>query len=157
MEAPVYCQGITLPPPSLCIEPLIPPLPPEPIKELPPEPEIVEPVWSCGVAQEDSDPKPGDFIFVEEEPHPTNMMDLIDCIKYPGYLSQAEITGAVVVRILVDEYGHYRKHIIIRQAHPALAKAVEACIDQLQFTPAIQGKQPIKFWVNVPFTFRTYE
>lgn len=108
------------------------------------------------VVQEDSDPQPGDFVFVEEEPRPVNMTDLVSCIKYPSYLSQAEITGGVTVRILVDELGHYRKHIVINQAHPALAKAVEGCIDQLQFTPAIQGKQPIKFWVNVPFKFQTY-
>lgn len=49
MEAPVYYQGIALSAPGRCAGPPIPPPSPEPVKELPPEPEIVEvpEVWGC--------------------------------------------------------------------------------------------------------------
>lgn len=107
------------------------------------------------VIQEETIPGPGDWVQVDEEPKPVNMQDLVSCIKYPNYLSQSDIKGGVVVRILVDEFGHYQQHKVINQSHPALAKAVETCIDELLFTPAIQGGKPIKFWVNVPFRFQT--
>ncbi|MBU1920010.1 energy transducer TonB, partial [bacterium] len=33
-------------------------------------------------------------------------------------------------------------------------EAVEAVIGKWQFTPAIQGRQPVAVWVNIPFSFR---
>ena len=79
----------------------------------------------------------------------------LDCqqIGYPSIAQDADIQGRVVVRILVDKYGRYRKHKVIKKIHPILAEAVEKEIDGLRFTPAIQAGKPIPFWVNVPFNF----
>ena len=75
-------------------------------------------------------------------------------IGYPDIARDANIQGQVVVRVLVDEKGNYRKHKMIKKVHPILADAVEQNLSKLKFSPAIQGNKPIKFWVNIPFRFK---
>jgi protein TonB len=94
------------------------------------------------------------FIFAEEEPKPVNMDDVRRAIGYPQIARDAGIEGTVVVRVLVDEQGAYRRHKILNSVHPILQKAVEQKIGMLTFTPAIQGGKPIQFWVNIPFNFK---
>ncbi len=102
---------------------------------------------------QDEDPKVDDFVFVSEEPKTLNMDDVRKLIGYPDIARDAGIEGMVVVRVLVDEQGNYRKHKMIKKIHPILADAVEKNLHKLKFTPAIQGSKPIKFWVNIPFRF----
>ncbi len=102
----------------------------------------------------EQEPDINEFIFAEEEPKPVNMADVQKLIGYPQIARDAGIEGNVVVRVLVDKRGNYDKHKIITQVHPILTKAVEEHINKLQFTPAIQGGKPIKFWVNIPFNFK---
>ncbi|WNJ16703.1 energy transducer TonB [Pontibacter sp. G13] len=94
------------------------------------------------------------FVFAEEEPTPVNMDEIKQLVGYPQIARDAGIQGSVVVRVLVDKKGKYKRHKIINQVHPILAKAVEKHIDKLSFTPAIQGGKPIQFWVNIPFNFK---
>ncbi len=101
----------------------------------------------------DTDPNPNDFIIVEEEPRPVNMDDIKKLIGYPAMAKEAEIEGKVIVRVLVDKTGKYRKHVVLKDPHPILTKAVEKSLGNLQFTPGIQGGQPIKVWVTIPFDF----
>ncbi|WNJ16704.1 TonB family protein [Pontibacter sp. G13] len=101
----------------------------------------------------DSEPDPQAFIFADEEPIPVNMDEVKQLVGYPPIAKDAGIQGAVVIRVLVDKKGKYKKHIVINSAHPILAKAVEKRIEVLNFSPAIQGGKPIQFWVNIPFTF----
>jgi len=100
------------------------------------------------------EPGINDLIFVQKEPAPVNMSDIRKSIGYPQIARDASIEGMVVIRILVDKSGNYKKHKIIKQAHPMLAKACEKHVGKLKFTPAIQGGKPIQFWVNVPFRFK---
>ena len=108
------------------------------------------------VVIEESEPEPdfNEFVFVSQEPEPINMDDVKELIGYPEVAREANIEGKVVVRILVGKDGKYLKHRIIKKAHPMLAEAVGNHISKLKFTPALQGNQPIKFWVNVPFNFQ---
>ncbi|MEL6628002.1 MAG: energy transducer TonB [Bacteroidota bacterium] len=103
------------------------------------------------VVIESRDPGPGTFVHVEEEPAPINMDQL--GITYPQIARDANIKGIVVMRILVDKKGNYKKHIVINAVHPLLTRAVEEKIGNLRFSPAIQGGRPIPFWVNIPFNF----
>ena len=102
----------------------------------------------------DNEPKIDEFISVEQEPAPVNMDDIQKLIGYPQIARDAGIQGQVVVRVLVDKKGRYSKHRIVKEIHPILAEAVEKHISKLNFTPAIQGGRPIKFWVNIPFNFK---
>ena len=74
-------------------------------------------------------------------------------IGYPQIARDAGIEGRVIIRVLVDEHGNYVRHRVISSVHPMLTKACAEHLAELQFTPAIQGGRPIKFWVNIPFMF----
>ncbi|MEL6654741.1 MAG: energy transducer TonB, partial [Bacteroidota bacterium] len=99
-------------------------------------------------------PKPGDFSSPDEEPKPINMKEISDLITYPQLMRDAGVEGTVVLRVLVDKSGYYKKHLVLNSPHPVLSREVESHINKLKFTPAIQGKRPIYFWVNIPFTFK---
>ncbi|MEM6801112.1 MAG: TonB family protein [Bacteroidota bacterium] len=101
----------------------------------------------------DKDPPPGVFQSVDAEPVPINLRDIQKLVGYPSVAQQAGIQGKVILRILVDKQGRYKKHIMQRSDHPLLSEPVEKHISKLKFTPAIQGSRPIKFWVNIPFNF----
>ncbi|MDB4285909.1 TonB family protein [bacterium] len=105
------------------------------------------------VIEEEKLPNEKDFIFVSEEPSPVNMEEIRKLIGYPELARDAGIEGQVVVRVLVDKFGKYRKHKVIKRIHPILAEACEKQLPKMRFTPAIQGGDPIHFWVNIPFKF----
>lgn len=111
----------------------------------------------ASIAQSDTtnqEPDITSFIVASQEPTPVNMNDIRTAIGYPAEAIEQDIEGQVVVRVLVDEKGAYVKHKTIKKGHPILAEQVEKHIDKLKFTPAIQEDNPIKFWVNIPFSFK---
>lgn len=105
------------------------------------------------VLKEDMEPEVNEFLFVDEEPTLLNIRDIRQQIGYPKVARDAGIEGTVVVRVLVDKKGNYKRHRVVKTPHPLLNKAVENQIHNLRFTPAIQGSAPADFWVNVPFKF----
>ena len=110
------------------------------------EPQEVQPV--------NDDPDPYAFVIAEEQPKAVNMDEIKKLIGYPTMAREAEIEGKVTVRVLVDKTGRYKKHIVLKDPHPILTKAVEKKLNKLQFTPGIQGGNPIKVWVTIPFDFK---
>lgn len=106
-----------------------------------------------GVIEEDKEPGIEDFIFVSQNPEPINMDEVKKLIVMPELAVNIGLEGEVLVRILIDKEGLYRRHKVIKKVHPLLAEAVEKQIHKLKFIPAIQGDQAIMFWVNVPFRF----
>ncbi|MEM9983766.1 MAG: energy transducer TonB [Bacteroidota bacterium] len=105
------------------------------------------------VIVEQTRPGFGDFVHVDEEPVPLNMLDIQKAISFPQMARDANIHGTVVFRVLVDKQGNYVEHRTINSAHPLLEKAVTPHLGDLEFSPAIQGGKAIAFWVNIPFTF----
>jgi len=104
-----------------------------------------------------TEPGPKDFVSVDQRPNPVNLQDIQKLVGYPTIAQQSNIEGKVLMRILVDKQGRYQKHIVSNSAHPILTEAIEKHISKLMFTPAIQGNRPIKFWVNVPFSFTLFK
>lgn len=105
------------------------------------------------VIGEESEPSSNIVVIPDEAPVPVNMKKVWSQAKYPRILSQNGEEGIVVMRILIDEEGNYVKHKVLNSAHPLFTQEVEKLVDQLRFTPAIQGGKGIKFWVNLPFRF----
>lgn len=103
---------------------------------------------------DEEEPSPDDFIMVTQEPSPLNMEEVSRLIGYPKAASKKNIQGQVVIRVLIDKEGNYKRHTVVRKAHPLLQNAVEAHITKLKFSPAIQGDEPIMFWVNIPLNFK---
>jgi protein TonB len=96
---------------------------------------------------------PNEFVLLEKEPTPVNLDQVKSLIGYPPMAKEAEIEGRVIIRIQVDKNGQYVKHIVIKDPHPILTKAVTDKISALSFTPGIQAGKPIKVWVTIPFNF----
>lgn len=85
---------------------------------------------------------------------PLNYNTVLESIAYDARAVQAGLEGMVLVRVLVDEHGHYYDHEIIHGAHSILIEAVEKKIHHLQFPhPELQGKS-VSALVTVPFRFR---
>lgn len=99
-----------------------------------------------------AEPKPGDW-FAGEEPRPINMDEFKKIVGYPAMAREAGIQGKVTVRVLVDELGFYKKHIVLKDPHRILTKRVEQKLNALRFTPGIQGKEPVQVWVTIPVDF----
>jgi|GEM_PF-3150674 len=89
-----------------------------------------------------------------KEPEVTNMAQVRRLIGYPSEAKQEGIQGTVLVRVLVDEDGRYVKHKVVKEGDPLLAEAVEQHVEKLRFKPALQGEEPVKFWVDIPFRFK---
>jgi len=100
-----------------------------------------------------TDPEEEDVIFVEKEPKPLNLTRVRNLIGYPEEAKKAGIEGVVILRVLLTTDGSYKRHIVVNQGHPILLEACEQYISEVQFTPAIQNRKPVKFWINVPFWF----
>lgn len=109
------------------------------------QPELREP--------EPQEPDIDAFVAVEKEPAPVNMDALKKSMGYPPIAREANIQGSVVVRVLVDKFGNYSKHKVLRSPHQSLTKVVEDNIKMLKFTPGIQAGKPIPCWVTVPVRF----
>lgn len=84
---------------------------------------------------------------------PLNYQEIKEAIGYPLLAKEGGIEGDVTLKILVNEDGCYAKHIVLKQVHPILLKAVEKQIRKLCFSPAIQGNNIVKYWTTVPFKF----
>lgn len=102
---------------------------------------------------DDDGPGVGEFILLEKEPAPVNMDELKQLIGYPPMALEADIEGKVTLRVMVDKHGDYVKHVVLKDPHPILTKAVTDKIHHLKTTPGIQAGKPIKVWVTLPFNF----
>ena len=91
------------------------------------------------------------FVPVNKRPTPVNMEEIRALIHYPE--PAREVEGEVILKVKIDKEGNYVKHIVLKPLHPILLREVEKNISKLRFTPAIQGNQPVEFWMVVPFKF----
>lgn len=115
-------------------------------KECPPS-EVVLPT------EPNDEPPMNGWVLLEKEPQPVNLDELKHLIGYPPMAVEAEIEGRVTLRVLVDKYGNYVKHAVVKDPHPILTRAVTEKINLLKMTPGIQAGKPIKVWVTLPFNF----
>jgi hypothetical protein len=95
-------------------------------------------------------PEPTAFIVRLREPSPLNL----DSLRMTVGMCETcwEIEGKVVFRILVDENGHYVKHIVLKTPHQMMTNVFEPIIPHIRWTPGIlpNGKAAA-VWVTVPF------
>ncbi|MEM7372783.1 MAG: TonB family protein [Bacteroidota bacterium] len=101
----------------------------------------------------EEEPEMNAFVFADQQPGLINIQEVRQQIGYPTVAKNAGIEGTVVMRVLVDKEGNYKRHRVISSPHPLLGKQVEKQIHNLRFTPALQGNTPMDFWVNIPFKF----
>jgi protein TonB len=98
-------------------------------------------------------PDPDEFIAVEEEPK-WDPAELARRLKYPEIARRAGIEGQVVVRALVDKNGRVVNTMIDQSDNKALEEAAVEAVKKTPFTPAIQNKNPVAVWVQIPVIFK---
>jgi protein TonB len=106
-----------------------------------------------GEGEGEGEDDPWGFSYNEKEPMPVNMSEVAALIGYPAMAKEANIEGKVTLRVKVDKNGKYAKHIVVKDPHPILTKAVTDKISNLVFTPGIQSGKPVAVWVTIPFNF----
>lgn len=89
---------------------------------------------------------------VEKSPVPVNLSSVRGSMKYPEIALSSGVEGTCVAKILVGTTGEILKVSNI-SGPDVFHSEIERKIMDLQFTPALQGGQPVKCYVNVPFKF----
>lgn len=89
---------------------------------------------------------------VEKAPVAVNLGSVKGSMRYPEIARQSGIEGRVVAKVLVGTDGSVIK--VGGLSGPEVFRdEVSDKVMNLQFTPALQGGQPVKCWVSVPFSF----
>jgi TonB family protein len=108
----------------------------------------------CGVPSvvvtppDPSDPKFGDYIYVEELPEAITKVPP----TYPDAARRAHIEGTVMVQALVGKDGRIHDTKIVKSI-PELDEAAVAAVRQWIFKPALANHEPVAVWVAVPVKF----
>lgn len=105
----------------------------------------------------EDEPDPTAFVVLEKDPQCLNCEEIRKRIGYPPLAKEAGIQGKVIVRLLIDQNGQYRRHIVLRSPHKLLTEAVERELPSLEFSPGIQAERPVSVWVTLAFDFRPNE
>jgi TonB family protein len=72
--------------------------------------------------------------------------------EYPYIALRAKIEGKIWIRVLVDQEGRVERLGKIT-GHPAFHESASKAVQQWHFSPALQGGQPARIWVRIPFRF----
>lgn len=96
-----------------------------------------------------------DYVFVELEPKPINMLAVSKLIGYPQAARDRGIEGNVVTRVLVNpDDGGVIEAQLLTNPSPILSNEVELHILDLEFSVAEREGKAYPFWVNIPFNFK---
>ncbi|MBP9192529.1 MAG: energy transducer TonB [Ignavibacteria bacterium] len=89
---------------------------------------------------------------VEKAPVAVNLGSIKGSMRYPEIARQSGMEGRVVAKVLVGTDGSVVK--VGGISGPDIFRdEVSDKVMGLKFTPALQGGQPVKCWVSVPFSF----
>ncbi|HMQ67890.1 MAG TPA: energy transducer TonB [Ignavibacteria bacterium] len=89
---------------------------------------------------------------VEKAPVAVNLGSVKGSMRYPEIARQSGMEGRVVAKVLVGTDGSVVK--VGGISGPDIFRdEVSDKVMGLRFTPALQGGQPVKCWVSVPFSF----
>jgi TonB family protein len=98
-------------------------------------------------------PGPDEFVIVEKPAIPINLTEFKLELGYPTEAKRLEVSGKVILKVLVNERGNYVRHIVLKDPHAALTTAVESKIRQLRYAPAVHGSKAVPYWITLPFDF----
>lgn len=139
--------------PAVAIDPAVAPGTPIDPKaadaRLDPKPElVVQPQQQ----QTSSIPDKNVWVDVSEEARP--IRDIQESVNYPINAQRTGIEGSVTVSALIGEDGRVLQVDIDKHAHPWLDQAAADAMMKMRFTPALQGKVPVKVWYTQTIQFK---
>ena len=97
---------------------------------------------------EPADPKPEDFVYVEELPETIHKV----APTYPEAARRKRVEGTVMVQALVGRDGRV-KQTLVKQSVPGLDEAAQAAVKQWVFRPAKSKGVPVAVWIATPIKF----
>jgi protein TonB len=100
--------------------------------------------------QIEEDGPPPDFVPFEKPPEVVKQVQP----KYPELARRAGMEGTVLVRVWVDKEGKVRKVEILKSDAEIFNQPAIDAAQQMVFTPAVQGGNPVSVWVAMPFKFK---
>ncbi|MBD3285929.1 TonB family protein [candidate division WOR-3 bacterium] len=143
-------------------EDLTPPPPKEEEAAMPEEAESEEEIEATTIAktefaevyapvEEKVDIPVVDFFKVEKKPEPIKQFEP----EYPRDARESKASGTVFVNALVGPNGRVLDVKLAQSSgYPSLDNAALKAARNWVFSPGEQRGQPVKVWVNIPFTFK---
>jgi len=96
------------------------------------------------------------YIARDVEPRLKNGREIRQLLErlYPPMLKEAGIGGRVLLWVFVDERGRAsRSQVNTSSGYPALDKAAEQIVEQMEFSPAMNRDKPVGVWIAQPIDF----
>ena len=93
------------------------------------------------------------FIAVDKEPE-LDYDNLYAKLEYPSIAVRNGIEGQVLISVLVGKDGKPIKFIEKGESNPIFRKAAIEAVMNANFSPALQGDEPVLCWVTIPITFK---
>ena len=84
----------------------------------------------------------------DQMPVPTNAPPPV----YPEFARDTQITGKVVLHVLVDEVGRVQRVVVVQSVAGLDAVAIDA-VKKWTFAPALKNGLPVAAWAELPFDF----
>lgn len=78
------------------------------------------------------------------------MVEYRRSIAYPDSAFRAEITGKVILRVLVDTLGNVVEHLVMKDPHPLLTAATVKALPVLRFSPGMLKGRKVSAWHTLP-------
>ena len=103
---------------------------------------------SLVIASTDDMPSEGEFIYTDDQPVPL----IAPTPAYPEFAREAQITGRVLLHVLVGKDGKVRDVKVIKGVTGLSDEAVKA-VKKWVFKPALANNKPVAVWVEVPMDF----
>ncbi|HEX8359039.1 MAG TPA: TonB family protein [Longimicrobium sp.] len=106
-------------------------------------------------------PSFGDYVYetVEEKPVLDNARDVARLLdrNYPSALSEAGVTGQVMLELVVDENGRVRPGSIrvVSASHEEFTAATLRIAERMRFRPARVDDRPVAVKVTLPIDWKT--
>ncbi len=115
----------------------------------------VETKISLSKAVEEIPAYTGAFVAYDEQPKVADYGALQKLVVYPENAKRAGIEGKVMIAVYIDKYGKPKKTKILDSPNFLLEEpAINAVMSYTGFVPAIQNKQPVACWMQIPINFK---
>jgi TonB family protein len=98
--------------------------------------------------------QPATYVHLDKEAKPVNLKSVTDNMEYPENLALQGEEGTVLLRVLVDANGNYKRHQVVNSNNPQFTASAEKGLTRLQFNPAEHNGKAVTSWVFIPVKFR---
>lgn len=84
----------------------------------------------------------------------TNLDSVMRLVNFPVLYKKLGSDNTLTVKVLVDENGKYKDHLIVKESHPSVNTRVCAFLPLLRFIPASHRGAKVLSWVTIPVVLR---